>query len=168
MPKAANVSQITATQISLMPQLCPHASADIRTPHSSWPPLPAAGDGSRSETATKKTAIDLTLAIFEINAIDRTIEIAQFAFFDRWGTQGAGELLQLLEHGKPLFVYLPSIKIGEQSLFYQRRILRAAMHQSHGTPMTGAIIAYLKSNCAAGMQKPRPTRLCLFENALYG
>jgi hypothetical protein len=55
-----------------------------------------------SEALAEQTAIDLTLTVFEIDAIDGTVQIGDLTLFDGGNVQRTGDFLQLLEHGKPL------------------------------------------------------------------
>jgi hypothetical protein len=87
----------------------------------------AAGRQHDLEGVTEQAAVNLTLTVFKIDPVERTIEIVHFAFFDGRYAQGAGDFLQLLKHGKPLFVYLPTLKIDEAELIHQSYKGAAAM-----------------------------------------
>ena len=96
-----------------------------------------------SVAVPEKAAIDLALTIFEIDTIHRAVQVAQLALGCGGSAQGAGDLLQLLKHGKPLSVYLPSMKIGEEPPLHQSRLLPAAMRKAHSKLIPAAPDAYL-------------------------
>jgi hypothetical protein len=91
----------------------------------------AAGQGQILERIAEQAAVDLTLTVFQVDPVERTIEIVQFTVFDRRDTQGVGDLLQLLKHGKPSFVYLPTLKIVDTTSIHQTYKEVAAMHRAH-------------------------------------
>jgi len=65
-------------------------------------PKQAAGRQHDLEGVAEQAAVNLTLTVFQIDPVERTVEIVHFTFFDGRYAQGAGDFLQLLKHGKPL------------------------------------------------------------------
>jgi hypothetical protein len=93
--------------------------------------MQAAGQDDSLERVAEQAAVDLTLTVFQVDPVERTIEIVQFAVFDRRGAQGVGDFLQLLKHGKPSFVYLPTLKIVDLASVHQSYKEAAAMRLMH-------------------------------------
>ena len=46
----------------------------------------------------EEAAVDLTLAVFQVDPVDGAVEVGHFAVFRSRDAQGAGEILDLLQH----------------------------------------------------------------------